>query len=123
MIFILVYGSQLNYLFTIRRPCRFYICAEQRLVDNAESAAMSHIRKGDKCDPKIEYYDSKEMLEPGEMIPPTETPKLDDRSMPPINVTIRRVILQENRHFFNNRVNVSMSSVHLPTNVFARGSF
>lgn len=95
----------------------------QRLVENAQNAAMSHQRKFDDCDPTIEYHDSKEMLEPGEPIPPTEAPKLDDRSMPPINVTIRRVILQENRHFFNNRVNTSMSSVHVPTNVFARGMF
>lgn len=99
------------------------IMMKQRLVDNAESASMSHKRKGDECDPRIEYFDSKEMLEPDDTIPPTETPKLDDRSLPPINVTIRRVILQENRNFFNNRVNTSMSSVHVPTNVFARGSF
>lgn len=91
-------------------------------MDNAESASMSHMRKGNACDPHIEYYDSKEMLEPNDTIPPTETAKLDDRSMPPIIVPIRRVILQENRHFFNNRVNTSMSSVHLPTSVFARGS-
>lgn len=92
-------------------------------MDNAESAAMSHHRKNDKCDPRIEYYDSKEMLEPDDPIPPTETAKLDDRSMPPIIVPIRRVILQENRNFFNNRVNTSMSSVHVATSVFARGSF
>lgn len=104
-------------------PVSLSLYLTQRLVDNAEMSAMSHKRKGDDCDPRIDYFDSKEMLEPDEFIPTTETPKLDDRSMPPINVTIRRVILQENHNFFNYRVNTTMSSVHVPTNVFARGNY
>lgn len=93
-------------------------------MDAAQTASKSHPRSvDDKCDPKIPYYDSKEMLEPGEM-PPEPIPRsIDDRSMEPINVTMPRVVLTENRNFFNNRINTSMSSVHVPTNVFARGLF
>lgn len=88
-------------------------------MDAAENAAMSHDKE--KCDETFPYYDSKEMLV-GTETPPTMTPKkFDDRSLDPPQVNIPNITLDENRNFFNTPVNTTLSSVHVPTNVYGRG--
>lgn len=90
-------------------------------MDAAENAAMSHDKE--KCNEYFSYYDSKEMLEPHEVATTAAPKKFDDRSLDPPNVTMPRIILKENRNFFNTPVNLSLSAVHVPTNVYGRGMF
>lgn len=95
------------------------ISAVQRIMDAAENAAMSH--DIEKCNDHFRYFDSKEMLEPSEPTTTVAPKKFDDRSRDPPNVTIPRITLDRNRNFYNTPVNISLSSVHVPTNVYARG--
>lgn len=96
------------------------ISAVQRIMDAAENAAMTHDK--DECDEQYPFFDSKEMLGPTEE-PTTVAPKkFDDRSLDPPNVTIPRINLEGNRNFYNISVNTSISSVHVPTNVYGRGN-
>lgn len=95
------------------------IGAVQRIMESAEIAAMSHDK--DKCNDTFEYFDSKEMLEPTEPTTTVAPKKFDDRSLDPPNVTISRINLGKNRNFYNTPVNIALSSVHVPTNVYARG--
>lgn len=88
-------------------------------MEIAENAASDP--KNKDCEEKFEFYDAKEMLENNEQPPATEPPAFNDRSLEPINYTIPKIVLTENRNFFNYRVNTSNCSVHVPTNVFARG--
>lgn len=68
----------------------------------------------------LSYFNSKTMLFPGESPPPNETRSLDDRSLEAVNVEPSIITLKENPQFFNIPVNLSVSSVHVPTNVFDR---
>lgn len=95
------------------------ISAVQRIMDAAENAAMSHDKE--ECNDHFRYFDSKEMLEPTEQTTTVAPKKFDDRSLDPPNVTIPRITLDKNRNFYNTPVNISLSSVHVPTNVYARG--
>lgn len=97
------------------------ISAVQRIMDAAENAAQSHDKE--KCDEEFFYYDAKEMLAPGETTTTAAPKKFDDRSLDPPNVTIPRILLSRNRNFYNTPVNLSLSSVHVPTNVYGRGKF
>lgn len=97
------------------------ISAVQRIMDAAENAAMTHDKE--KCDEHFTYYDSKEMLQPFEPTTTVAPKKFDDRSLDPPNVTIPRISLKENQNFYNTAVNTSLSSVHVPTNVYGRGKF
>lgn len=95
------------------------ISAVQRIMDAAENAAMTHDKE--KCDEQFTFYDSKEMLEPFDPTTTVAPKKFDDRSLDPPNVTIPRIRLTRNRNFYNTPVNTSLSSVHVPTNVYGRG--
>lgn len=97
------------------------ISAVQRIMDAAENAAMTHDKE--KCDEQFSYFDSKEMLEPFDETTTVAPKKFDDRSLDPPNVTIPRIKLTKNRNFYNNHVNTSLSSVHVPTNVYGRGKY
>lgn len=92
----------------------------QRIMDAAENAAMSHDKE--KCDEYFPYYDAKEMLQPNESAATVPPKKFDDRSLDPPNVTMPGIELRENRNFYNTPVNISLSSVHVPTNVYGRGT-
>lgn len=96
------------------------ISAVQRIMDAAENAAMTHDKE--KCDEQFTFYDSKEMLEPFDPTTTVAPKKFDDRSLDPPNVTIPRIRLNRNRNFYNTPVNTSLSSVHVPTNVYGRGN-
>lgn len=91
-------------------------------MDAAENTAMSH--QDDPVIPDFQYYNAKEMLEPGD-IPPTKNTNraLEDRSLIPVNVPPSYLTLVPSKHFYNNSVNTSMSCVHVPTNVFDRCTF
>lgn len=60
------------------------------------------------------------MLLPNEPLPPNETRSLDDRSIEARYVPPSEITLKENVQFFNTAVNLTVSSVHVPTNVFDR---
>ncbi|XP_055322700.1 voltage-dependent calcium channel subunit alpha-2/delta-3 isoform X3 [Sitodiplosis mosellana] len=107
-----------NMVMEIESMFKSKISAVQRIMDAAENAAQSHDK--DACNEQFSYYDAKEMLEP---LDPTTTiapKKFDDRSLDPPNVTIPRIRLHKNRNFYNIPVNTSLSSVHVPTNVYGR---
>lgn len=95
------------------------ISAVQRIMDAAENAAMTHDKE--RCNEAFPYYDSKEMLEPHDPTTTVAPKKFDDRSLDPPNVTIPLITLSKNRNFYNQCVNISLSSVHVPTNVYGRG--
>ena len=90
-------------------------------MDAAENSAMSH--QNDKVDPAFQYYNSKEMLLPDEPVPQNITKSLDDRSLDPPYVPPSYIVLEPHKHFFDIAVNISLSSVHVPTNVYDRGMF
>lgn len=89
-------------------------------MESAQNTALTHELTA--VIPNFSYYNSKEMLQPNDTPPANQTNfSLDDRSikipyMPPSYIT-----LTKNKHFFDTAVNTSMSSVHVPTNVFDRG--
>lgn len=86
-------------------------------MDAAENMAMSHEHK--EADPYFSYYNAKEMVEPGEAIPTTDPMEPEDGQERHENIPPKEVILQPDPHF-NHRINKSISSVHVPTNVYDR---
>lgn len=90
-------------------------------MDAAENTAMSH--QDDPVIPAFKYYNAKDMLTPDETPPPNLTARsLDDRSLKPVKVEPSYIVLKPNENFFDIEVNTSMSSVHIPTNVFDRSN-
>lgn len=89
-------------------------------MDAAENTAMSH--QNDPVNITFQYYNSKEMLEPFATSPPNITRSLDDRSIVPPYVPPSTIVLKPSSHFFDVPVNISKSSVHVPTNVYDRGN-
>lgn len=89
-------------------------------MDTAENTALTY--QMEKPNQYFSYYNSKEMIEPHEPIP-TEPPRdLEDAGGPKIFVTPKTIVLTPKEEFFNTPVNMSVSSVHVPTNVYDRGS-
>lgn len=91
-------------------------------MDTAENTALSH--QNDLADKMFSYYNAKEMLEPGDPFPPIPTPAPDmdkDIGEPLIYVQPKVVVLEKRPEFHNTPVNFSVSSVHVPVNVFDRG--
>lgn len=88
-------------------------------MSNAEEIALSdqHV----KGDTNLSYYNAKEMLEPGETAPPPLSLDIDFAGIPPANITPKTIILTPTPEFFDEPINTSVSSVHVPTNVFDRG--
>lgn len=90
-------------------------------MDTAENTALTY--QMEKPDLYFSYYNSKEMIEPHEPIP-TEPPRdLEDAGGTKIFITPKEIVLTKKEEFFNTPVNMSVSSVHVPTNVYDRGSF
>ncbi|XP_017029919.1 voltage-dependent calcium channel subunit alpha-2/delta-3 isoform X5 [Drosophila kikkawai] len=97
------------------------VSAVRRIMDTAENTALSH--QNDMADKMFSYYNAKEMLEPGDPIPPIPTPAPDmdkDIGEPLIYVQPKVVVLEPRPEFHNTPVNFSVSSVHVPVNVFDR---
>lgn len=88
-------------------------------MDTAENTALTY--QSEKPDKYFSYYNAKEMIEPHEPIP-TEPPRdLEDAGGPKIFVQPKEIVLTPKAEFFNTPVNMSVSSVHVPTNVYDRG--
>ncbi|XP_043644316.1 voltage-dependent calcium channel subunit alpha-2/delta-3 isoform X5 [Drosophila teissieri] len=97
------------------------VSAVRRIMDTAENTALSH--QNDMADKMFSYYNAKEMLEPGDPVPPIPTPAPDmdkDIGEPLIYVRPKEVVLEPRPEFHNTPVNFSVSSVHVPVNVFDR---
>ncbi|XP_052840897.1 voltage-dependent calcium channel subunit alpha-2/delta-3 isoform X6 [Drosophila gunungcola] len=97
------------------------VSAVRRIMDTAENTALSH--QNDMADKMFSYYSAKEMLEPGDPVPPIPTPAPDmdkDIGEPLIYVQPKVVVLEPRPEFHNTPVNFSVSSVHVPVNVFDR---
>lgn len=100
--------------------------ALERIVDAAQNVALSH-REGDRAFP---YYNAKEMIDPSVSTTTSEPGLAADADTPAetskfaaIKVPPKELVLHPDRHFYNQRVNLNHSSVHVPTNVFDRGGF
>lgn len=93
-------------------------------MESTEATAMSH--KDTEVDPLFPYYNAKEMVEykENDTVFPTFRP-YDFFENPPVTeyVPPKAIVLKEHPHFFNMSVNTSLSSVHVPENVFDRGGF
>ncbi|XP_060654964.1 LOW QUALITY PROTEIN: voltage-dependent calcium channel subunit alpha-2/delta-3 [Drosophila nasuta] len=99
------------------------VSAVRRIMDTAENTALSH--QNDLADKMFSYYNAKEMAEPGEPTPPPPTtpPDMDDQiGEPLIYVPPKVLVLEPRPEFHNTSVNFSVSSVHVPVNVFDRAS-
>ncbi|XP_068145666.1 voltage-dependent calcium channel subunit alpha-2/delta-3 isoform X7 [Drosophila tropicalis] len=99
------------------------VSAVRRIMDTAENTALSH--QNDMADKMFSYYNAKEMLEPNDPIPPIPTPAPDmdkDIGEPLIYVQPKVLELTPRPEFHNTAVNFSVSSVHVPVNVFDRAS-
>ncbi|KAM8713318.1 hypothetical protein ACLKA7_013609 [Drosophila subpalustris] len=99
------------------------VSAVRRIMDTAENTALSH--QNDKADKMFSYYNAKEMAEPGEPTPPPPTtpPDMDDQiGEPLIYVPPKVLVLEPRPEFHNASVNFSVSSVHVPVNVYDRAS-
>lgn len=111
-------ASDINHMMSAK------IRAVERIMDAAENTAITH--QNEKYDEEFvnlnRYYNAKEMLKPGEAAPPNisvNSLELADRSIPRPYVRPSYIELNENE-FFGSSVNISMSTVHVPTNVFDR---
>ncbi|XP_059614107.1 voltage-dependent calcium channel subunit alpha-2/delta-3 isoform X2 [Phlebotomus argentipes] len=105
-------AKEIHYLMESR------ISAVKRIMDAAENMALSYEHK--EADQDFQYYNAKEMIEPGEA-PPTADPRdLDDNGEPKKLIPPKEISLTPEPHFFNVRVNTNYSSVHVPTNVYDR---
>lgn len=91
--------------------------AIKRIMDAAENLAMSH----KEADRAFSYYNAKEMVEPGEAATSRPVTDGEHSKFTAIEVPPKELVLHPDPHFFNQRVNKSHSSVHVPTNVFDRG--
>ncbi|KAH8402487.1 hypothetical protein KR009_012344 [Drosophila setifemur] len=105
----------------IERMMDLKVSAVRRIMDTAENTALSH--QNDMADKMFSYYNAKEMLEPGDPIPPKPTPAPDmdkDIGEPLIYVQPKVVELEKRPEFHDTAVNFDVSSVHVPVNVFDR---
>lgn len=88
-------------------------------MDAAENTALTN----EEPDKYFSYYNAKEMIEPHEPIPTAPPRDLDDAGEPKIFVPPKEILLQRKVEFFDTPVNLSVSSVQVPTNVFDRGLY
>lgn len=99
----------------------YFTFLRQRIMESAQNTALTHERT--EVIQNYSYYNSKEMLTPNETAPANQTNySLDDRSLKLEYIPPARITLTKNKRFFDTPVNTSMSSVHIPTNVFDRGN-
>lgn len=87
-------------------------------MDAAENMAMSFEHR--ETGHPFRYYNAKDMVEPGEAVTTTPQPDVEHPELVASEVPPKEIVLHPDPHFFNQRVNKSHSSVHVPTNVFDR---
>ncbi|XP_055630867.1 voltage-dependent calcium channel subunit alpha-2/delta-3 isoform X3 [Toxorhynchites rutilus septentrionalis] len=96
------------------------VSAVKRIMDTAENTAISF--EEESVNQSFQYYNAKEMIEPGEIIT-TPIPMIDeDPADIPTIIPPKEIVLTKKKHFFNEAVNTSVSSVHVPTNVYDRAT-
>lgn len=88
-------------------------------MDTAENTALTY--QSEKPNKYFSYYNSKEMIEPGEPIPTAPPRDLEDAGGEKIFIQPKEIVLTPKVEFFETPVNMSVSSVHVPTNVYDRG--
>uniref|UniRef100_A0A336LHN4 CSON011477 protein n=1 Tax=Culicoides sonorensis TaxID=179676 RepID=A0A336LHN4_CULSO len=98
------------------------VSAIKRIMDAAENKALSD--NDEPVDNKYTYYSSKEMIEIPEFGGPigsTEPPIFSEiDELKPKKRQQKQIVLNPNKRFNNEPVNTSVSSVHVPTNVYDR---
>jgi voltage-dependent calcium channel alpha-2/delta-3 len=104
-------AKKIKYMFDAR------ISAIRRIVDSAQEIGSIAATSDEVVEKNYTYYNSKEMIEPSE-IPPTEPPSFDD-SQEKFEPKKPIIHLTESEKF-NEFINLSVSSVHVPTNVYDR---
>lgn len=94
-------------------------------MDAAENKALSD--DDVEVDDDYVYYSSKEMVEIPEFGGPigsTEPPVFSEiDELKPKKRQQKQIVLTPNKRFSNEPVNTTISSVHVPTNVYDRGNF
>lgn len=95
-------------------------------MDAAENKALSDDDFSENELKDYLYYNSKEMkvLDTNETPKPTEKPVVNEIDQLKAKKSAQRhIYLKTSKKFFNQAVNTSLSSVHVPTNVYDRGKF
>lgn len=90
-------------------------------MDAAENMAMSYEHK--EADRSFNYYNAKEMNDAGAHSPAADPdPSSMISEFPGIGMEVspKELVLDRDPHFFNESVDKTHSSVHVPTNVFDR---
>jgi voltage-dependent calcium channel alpha-2/delta-3 len=95
------------------------ISAIRRIVDTAQEIGAIAATSDEIVEKNFTYFNSKEMVEPSEM-PDTEAPPLDrDEATDKVELPKPVIYLTESEKF-GDYVNLSVSSVHVPANVYDR---
>ncbi|CAH0395037.1 unnamed protein product [Bemisia tabaci] len=90
----------------IKQMMDLKISAVKRIMDTVENSAMA-ANYDEKVPKDYTYYNARLLVQPGEPI---------DITMP----GVRELNMTKNSHFYNIPVNTSVSSVHVPINVYDR---
>lgn len=96
------------------------ISAIRRVVDTAQEIGAIAAASEDIVEKNFTYYNSKEMIEPSE-VPGTEAPNFMDSDDGAENAELPKpVIYLTESEKFADYINLSVSSVHVPANVYDR---
>lgn len=96
------------------------ISAVRRVVDTAQELGSIAAGSDEIVEKNFTYYNSKEMVEPSE-VPATESPNFMDSDEAAENAEMPKpVIYLTESEKFGDYVNLSVSSVHVPANVYDR---
>lgn len=94
------------------------ISAMRRIVDTAQEIGAIAAASDEIVEKNFTYFNSKEMIEPSE-VPATEAPNFMDENSDKIEPPKPVIYLTESEKF-GDYVNLSVSSVHVPANVYDR---
>lgn len=95
------------------------ISAVRRVVDTAQEIGSIAAGSDEIVEKNFTYYNSKEMVEPSE-VPATESPSFDNDDNGDKVDNPKPVIYLTESEKFGDYVNLSVSSVHVPANVYDR---
>lgn len=95
------------------------ISAVRRVVDTAQEIGSIAAGSDEIVEKNFTYFNSKEMIEPSE-VPATETPNFDNDDAGENAENPKPVIYLTESEKFGDYVNLSVSSVHVPANVYDR---
>lgn len=95
------------------------ISAIRRIVDTAQEIGSISASSDEPVERNFTYFNAKEMIEPSE-ISTTESPSHDDDDVVENAENPKSVIYLTESEKFSDFINLSISSVHVPTNVYDR---